>query len=1274
MRMFIGDHVRKIVATLATLVTLVAVGLVAAPALAADTFTVTASGGATGEVGGSFSGVTKTSALAGAGSYTQTIEQTWPSGRAGLGGVGTPENWTIEYKVDGAWVSQKPNDTTTIEGVRTTGISDYNGVSGANQKKIVTSNATFQPGSPASIPSTGRGDGWDVTVTPKYILNVFHHDSSFRLECHIRATFDVCDSNAVYQVQGYYTSNVSGLTYYNGKAYALVVNQSTNSAAMLCTNVSSLPFTNCGVVDLEPGVNDAQSSLSGQQKIGTKVYAADLANNKILCFDLVANSACTEIPVTGLAHSNANSPAFTAVIGGRLYVTANKLYCFDVTTNQLCAGYPVGDFSNGGAVTNAIPMIDTANNNAVSGACTFTVQLACYGLNGASATFPAGLSAMLNTTATSFHAGDGYFETNAFIGSKVYWASNPNGNSWSSGTATCYDWAIDAACAGFDSTVDVGASRYAFRLDPYNSNCVWANGDNGALAAFTASTGVAGCAVDPASSLDFPTSTACSAANSVVGLYQLKVTIPNTVSMSDIRVTVFDSNRTAINNYTSITPNGSGIIDLSALTATQVGDDFTFEIKAAGATEQELTAITGELIYLAKPAELCVTVDSLKSICGDTVTPGVQVAQPGIAFASATSFQRSGSALVSSNLGSRSFNVDSMDPINCSKWSTLTATNETGLHANGGDAGIVDFVWDSNGHPYVGGYFNNAAGVEAADNLAYWNGTAWVAVGATDPQQNPINGRVAALAFHNGKLYVGGDFQDAGGVANADNFAIYDVATQTWSGVGPDANTSAFNNFVRAIAVDATSGKVYVGGNFNDKLKQIAAGETDATVVGVSGDLNRVVHFLSVASNGVLTVGGNFYDVGSSSDDYLVTWNGTTWSPISASQPMYDQVWSVARHGTKTYVTGDFDGVQVYDSSSDTWSFLGSANWDARSIAVSSSGQIYAATGGFNSGYWAHWNGSTWVSLSDGDTSSNAGSTNSCDYDWCGSWKTKFDSAGNIWFGGDITNVGDKAQNDLFVTWGLGATSENNGGGEEEENNGGGDNGGGNNGGGTTTPVEEEPSVSEEVLALLEAPVALPDGALPELKPLDSIVYEDGVAVAVTLTPTVTKDGVILTGPDFSLELKAVAPDGKPLVLDEKGRLVIDLDGKAKFSGSGFMAATPVSLWLFSEPAFLGKTTTNNDGIFNGEVTIPSDVPAGEHTIQLNGVSADGQLRTVAIGIVLGEDVNAEQPTEETPVAAQGSDWSWLFWLFGVLALAAFAWWFIIAKRRNDDEEKQAKK
>src|SRR5207253_273940 len=72
---------------------------------------------------------------------------------------------------------------------------------------------------------------------------------------------------------------------------------------------------------------------------------------------------------------------------------------------------------------------------------------------------------------------------------------------------------------------------------------------------------------------------------------------------------------------------------------------------------------------------------------------------------------------------------------------------------------------------YVGGEFTDAGGIADADRIATWNGSAWSAVGSATSQIS--NGRVSDIAVAGGRVFAGGTFHNAGGKANADFLAVW---------------------------------------------------------------------------------------------------------------------------------------------------------------------------------------------------------------------------------------------------------------------------------------------------------------------------------------------------------------------------------------------------------------------------------------------------------------------------------------------------------------------
>src|SRR6187549_4289375 len=72
---------------------------------------------------------------------------------------------------------------------------------------------------------------------------------------------------------------------------------------------------------------------------------------------------------------------------------------------------------------------------------------------------------------------------------------------------------------------------------------------------------------------------------------------------------------------------------------------------------------------------------------------------------------------------------------------------------------------------YVGGDFTNAGGVAAADHVAMWNGTTWSALGGG---LGDSPSAVYALAVDGTRVYAGGSFQNAGGETSGDGLAVFD--------------------------------------------------------------------------------------------------------------------------------------------------------------------------------------------------------------------------------------------------------------------------------------------------------------------------------------------------------------------------------------------------------------------------------------------------------------------------------------------------------------------
>jgi hypothetical protein len=364
---------------------------------------------------------------------------------------------------------------------------------------------------------------------------------------------------------------------------------------------------------------------------------------------------------------------------------------------------------------------------------------------------------------------------------------------------------------------------------------------------------------------------------------------------------------------------------------------------------------------------------------------------------------------------------------NGSTWSALGTGAANGLPG----AGVNVLAVAGSGEVYVGGGFPLAGGV-AANNLAKWNGSAWIAV-ATGPATavNGVNGSVYAVAVAgNGDVYVGGIFSQAGGVL-ASNVAKWNGTAWSALGAGVANSNPYLMPGVYALAVSPT-GEVYAGGGF-DLAGGVAANNVakwngtawaplgTGAANGVAGGVNA----LAVAGNGDVYAVGYFTQAGGVSASQVARWNGTAWSGlgsgITAGNYVRVMALAVAANGD-VYVGGQFAQAGTVAASNvarwngTAWSPLGAGTGPGSgsaspvaALAIAGNGDVYVGgsftqAGGGAANYVAKWNGTAWSPLGVGASAGQNGS----------SWTVlALTVAGNgdVYVGGDFTQAGGMAAN-----------------------------------------------------------------------------------------------------------------------------------------------------------------------------------------------------------------------------------------------------------------------
>lgn len=968
------------------------------------------------------------------GTYDAVFEQTWDSGSVVPTAVDTPLGWEAEYLVDGVWQNTEPTDLRVASGVRSQGQLEADGINTNRQQLTERELAGAVTPGVSSIASTGRGDGWDVILTPNYVVNVFHHASSYRLECHHLATGEVCEPilQNLYTVTGYLTSQGSGGAYHDGNVYSYVVRTSDNQTGVLCTNVSTLPFTACSTPFFPTGVagtSSATDSLGTQATVGSKIWLADSVQKKLLCFDMAADAVCNFYDLgVGYAGASTQLDSFLVNIDSKLYLAANQVYCIDPQATPVSCGgsWPVAS----SLTSNVLPMRTYDANSqtyTLSSVCSFwTSSPACWDLTGATTTVPAGYTALLNATSTSPAGGIQYFQTTAWNSTRVFWTSNATGSDWSTNYLTCYDYALDAACADFVTPIAT-SSAYAAIISA-DGNCVWTNGDSGVIGSNNALTGEAGCLPPGAvAEFTFDAAPSCTTTQPIWSLDSLNLTLPVSVTATDLTLKVFDSNGifTGFNEISLTT----SIIDLSGIDMSSSDGVLHFQVASETDTVEDLELITAALTYVAEPLSMCVTLVVVPSCPAtlSTLDGFATTSQPDVNVSSSVSMTKAGVEDIVTRTST--YEVGDFASEGCWQWESMLG--ETGgVNPAGAAASVADFLWTPDGTMYIGGYFANAGGDAAADNLAKWDGDRWSAVAPIDETTSSINQRVAALALspNTQTLYVGGKFTNVNGDADIDYFTALDIANDAWS-----AGSSTYNfSDVNDIAVNPETGAIYVGGTFTDKLVLVNPSADSVEPVGGNGAIGGTVYALEFGPDGNLYVGGSFTNAGAVADaDYAAMWDGASWLEISDnysdSSSITSSVTSFAWGEDALYIGGLFSFVASYNATDDQWTSLAGLGGQTRSLAVASDGTLYAAgtTNYTNGKYFARYVGGVWKALpvynyaSQGFTTTTNASTSIGHDGWTGAWNVDLSPTGDVWFGGDFTEVNGNTAFAHLAHWGF---------------------------------------------------------------------------------------------------------------------------------------------------------------------------------------------------------------------------------------------------------------
>ncbi|MCC7437076.1 MAG: T9SS type A sorting domain-containing protein [Armatimonadetes bacterium] len=224
----------------------------------------------------------------------------------------------------------------------------------------------------------------------------------------------------------------------------------------------------------------------------------------------------------------------------------------------------------------------------------------------------------------------------------------------------------------------------------------------------------------------------------------------------------------------------------------------------------------------------------------------------------------------------------------------------------------------------IGGKFTHV-GATPANGVALWDGKRWHPLG--DRKNNGVNGSVYAIAVKGDEIYVGGSFTQAGDIA-AMNVAVWNQTTKQWNAMKGGVRGAIFP-FVSDIAVH--NGNVYVGGLFTQAggalVSNIAAWDGNTWSRVGTGTDDAVISI--TLHDDILYAGGRFSTAGGVEAGKIAAWDipeqqwrnvgdGITGNAVNA----------IVANDTALFVGGDFVAAGAKPAKNlATWQYH-SKRWD----------------------------------------------------------------------------------------------------------------------------------------------------------------------------------------------------------------------------------------------------------------------------------------------------------------------------------------------------------
>ena len=146
----------------------------------------------------------------------------------------------------------------------------------------------------------------------------------------------------------------------------------------------------------------------------------------------------------------------------------------------------------------------------------------------------------------------------------------------------------------------------------------------------------------------------------------------------------------------------------------------------------------------------------------------------------------------------------------------------------------------------------------------------------------------------------------------------------------------------------------------------------------------------------------------------------------------------------------------------------------------------------------------------------------------------------------------------------------------------------------------------------------------PSLKPtapVTPITTPEGTVAGSSEQVSIAADSpnekLVATGSGWELKISTKNSTGQAQLVTQELKLEFQLASRAELAGTGLQPNAKVSVWVFSEPTYVGEVSTNSQGAFDDSLLLPASILPGDHTLQVLSTDPLGRVITLNIPITV---------------------------------------------------------